>query len=227
VDKEKSGEGIYPHSFFKDDEEPVIDLLRPIARPNKPIYFKLFFYAQGKSELQEGRLKIKNSKDEAIKELSLEGSGNILSVLLKEGLPTGEYTAMAKIGYGDQTIETEESFTVAEEKEALIKITELSVTKEETWKPLTIHLIVRNNGNTPIQIVPLIELRNAKGQRISVLKSSLTKIPAGEEKRMELSWEMKLKPGLYKATALVAYGEKLVQKETFFIAPPYLGAGEN
>lgn len=215
-------------SFFAEDQGPLVDLLEPVARPNKPIYFKLFFYVKGMGPLPkgraqaEGRLEVRKRGGEVIEELPLKGGGDILSALLVKGISAGEYVAAVEIRYGDKSVERKWGFTVVEEGRTLLEIAELSAAKAKPWELAIIHFTVRNNGSTPILFLGTIEIRDGAGEKVGQIQLHPTDVPPNEERKIKLSWDKRLKPGLYQAAALIVYGgNKVVKAETFFIiAPP-------
>jgi len=91
-------------SFFSRNH-PYLDILRPIAKAGKPIYFKAFLYLE-EEVILSAILKIRDKEERIIKTLNLEKeppfSDNIyiLNTILKEGLPCGEYEAIIRVKYG-------------------------------------------------------------------------------------------------------------------------------
>jgi len=104
-------------SFFSKDH-PHLHILRPAARANEPIYFKVFLYLK-KEPIISANLLIMDKKEKIIKNLNLKKNSffpdniYILNTLLKEGLSQGEYEAIARIKYGkNKRIWTKEKFSV-------------------------------------------------------------------------------------------------------------------
>lgn len=104
-------------SFFSKNH-PHLHILRPAARANEPIYFKVFLYLKEKPILSAHLLVI-DKKEKIIKTLNLKKNSffpsniYILNTLLKEGLSQGKYEAIVRIKYGEnKRIWTKEKFLV-------------------------------------------------------------------------------------------------------------------
>ncbi len=205
--------------LFTQGEMPVIDLLKPVARPGKPIYFKLFFYVEDLSGHAEGTLEIEDIEGKIVKRLDLLDGGNILSLLLQDGLPEGDYLAQATVRYGgDKVAEARENFIVIEEGKTLITITDISVPRIHPWEPVTVHLTVKNQWNVPLSVQGVVEIVGGAGEEVGEIPVFSTLISANNEKELQLTWqEDKLDPGLYEARALIAYRDKIAKGTTFFL----------
>ncbi len=172
------------HPFFTQGEMPVIDLLKPVARPGKPIYFKLFFYDEDLSGHPEGTLEIKDIAGKIVKCLDLlDNSGNILGLLLQDGLPEGDYLAQATINYGgDKAAEVKESFIVVEKGKPLIVIADISVPRIKPWEPVTVHLTVKNQWNVPLSVQGVVEIMDGADKKVGEIQVFPTLISANSEK---------------------------------------------
>jgi len=108
-------------SFFSKDH-PRLHILRPAARANKPIYFKVFLYLK-EEPILSAHLIIRDKKEKIIKNLNLKKNSfspdntYILNALLKDGLSQGKYEAIARIKYGkNKRIWTKEKFSVLQKQ---------------------------------------------------------------------------------------------------------------
>ncbi len=108
--------------FFFSKNHPHFHILRPIAKANEPIYFKVFLYLK-KEPILSTNLIIRDKKEKIIKTLNLKKNSffpdniYILNTLLKEGLFQGEYEAIARIKYGkNKRIWTKEKFSVLQKQ---------------------------------------------------------------------------------------------------------------
>lgn len=189
--------------FFSRGAEPIVNFLEPIARPGKPILFKLFFYAEG-GEFSQGTINIVTGAGESLGTLPLIGSGPVLSGSLEKGPTAGDHLAVVNIYYGDKSLEQAFEFTVTETS---LEIADFSATNGSSEKPTVIHLTVRNNETAAALIVGTVKISDGAGKEVGEIRFPPTLVPPAQEKKVEVSWDQRLQPGLYVASArLVAVG---------------------
>jgi len=216
-----------PTFFFSRGPEPIVDFLEPVARPDKPILFKLFFYAKD-GEFSEGTIDFLTDDAEIIETLPLIESGLVLSASLEKGPASGDYLAVTNITYGEESVNRAFEFTVAE---ALLEIVEFSATKASPEDPAVIHLTVQNNGIAPALIIGTAKISDGAGKEVGEIRFFPTFVPSAQEKKVALDWDQTLQPGLYQASVrLVSAGSSdtasgdssrmpVANAETFFIVP--------
>jgi len=91
-------------SFFSQGREAIIDFLPPIAKSGEPIYFRIFLYHPEKlNSFFKGSIEIRDESERLIKILAIKkeslSSNNpcLLSVLWKDGIQAGNYTAIVRV----------------------------------------------------------------------------------------------------------------------------------
>ncbi len=218
-----------PTFFFSRGSEPIVDFLEPVARPDKPILFKLFFHARDRA-VSGGTIDILTDADEIIETLPLIGNGPVLSAFLEKGPASGDYLAVANITYDEESVNRVFEFTVAEE---LLEIAEFSATKASLEESVVIHLTIQNNGTAPALIVGTAKISDGAGKEVGEIRFPSTYVPSAQEKKVALDWDQTLQPGLYKASVrLVSAGSgdtvsgdssrmPVANAETFFIVPRF------
>jgi len=190
--------------FFSRGAEPIVNFLEPVARPGRPILFKLFFYAEG-GEFSQGTINIVTGAGESLGTLPLIGSGPVLSGFLEKGPTAGDHLAVVNIYYGDKSLEQAFEFTVTETS---LEIADFSATNGSSEKPTVIHLTVRNNGTAAALIVGTVKICDGEGKEVGEIRFPPTLVPPAQEKKVEVSWDQRLQPGLYVVSArLVAVGD--------------------
>jgi len=93
-------------SFFSQGRRPIVDFLSPKAKSGEPIYFKIFLYHPEKFDSSfKGSVEIRDESERPIKTLTIKkeniSSNNpcLLSVIRKEGISAGNYTAIVRVRY--------------------------------------------------------------------------------------------------------------------------------
>lgn len=98
-------------SFFSPGRRPIVDFLPPKAKSGEPIYFKIFLYHPEKFDsFFKGSIEIRHESQRPIKTLTIKkeniSSNNpcLLSVIWKEGISAGNYTAIVRVRYAREKI---------------------------------------------------------------------------------------------------------------------------
>jgi len=106
IDRSEERERSFFFSFFSRGRRPIVDFPPPMAKSGEPIYFKIFLYHPEKFDsFFKGSLEIRDQWERLIKTLAIKkentSSNNpgLLSVLWKEGIPAGNYTAIVRVRY--------------------------------------------------------------------------------------------------------------------------------
>ena len=205
--------------FFAHDKRPVVDILTPLARPEEPILFKLFFYYGNSDRSPQGTLNIQDVEGKTVRELTLHGEGTILSAFLEEGLIEGDYVARVAITDEEGEIATTETwFTVIAEGRALIEIVDISIAGIRPWDPVVVDLTVKNQWNVPVAMHGVIEIRDGAGNKVGEIPIFSTVIPARTEEERQFIWqERRLDPGLYEVKVLIIYRDRVIEERAHFL----------
>jgi len=93
-------------SFFSPGRRPIVDFLPPTAKSGEPIYFKIFLYHPEKFDsFFKANIEIRDQSERLIEALAVKNenisSNNpcLLSVIWKEGISAGNYTAIVRVRY--------------------------------------------------------------------------------------------------------------------------------
>ena len=93
-------------SFFSRGRRAIVDFLPPMAKSGDPIYFKIFLYHLEKFDsFFKGSIEIRDQSERLVRALPIKNesisSNNpcLLSIVWKEGLSAGNYTAIVRIRY--------------------------------------------------------------------------------------------------------------------------------
>lgn len=93
--------------------------------------------------------------------------------------------------------------------------------------PVDFHVRVKNEGNVQVKPEITVEVRNIFGSKIATLQPEARNVLPDSIRRFDVKWNHKHLFGLYKATAIVKYGEaqETIETNTSFYGAPLATVG--
>ena len=232
-----TAESVLQSGAFSNSRRKVFQILQPLemAQPRislaelrvanvekfKPITFQFNVVNEGNMGLfaEKGDISI-TDKATGIVAASTSFKGGAVPVKTSKkyggsfpgGLPTGEYSIIAKVdcGMGDPAV-TETTFKVYEFTPVVKgEITGFSVDIDATGivPSFESKLTFKNSGNMPIYLEGMIEVKDSTDAVVDKIRIARTEFGAGIAKVLVSKWESNLPRGIYSAGLSVAFDEK-------------------
>jgi len=215
--------------FYNSEKSSILELLQPWAPPNKPFFFKAFSYEEDNinDNLKiDAWLQIEDSVGNSLISLKMnknekDHAPTLWSVLLKEGLPEGEYKAKLKLNIeGREIAQTEKKFNIFQEEEPPGKIIEFTIPRTKSGEIITPEIVIANHSIEDLTVWGFFNIWNNKKEAVFNVVIDITEIPPAADKEINIKWqpEEKLPAGLYKAELIIiSKGDKEINAESLFL----------
>lgn len=193
---------------------------------DKPIEFQGLFSNLGNVKLSvHGWIRIEDAGGRKVAGIEIErqevepASTLPFKKVLRKGLPAGDYSAAARITYGEnRVVQASTKFRVRE----TIPVAGLAISKfvieYVAGQPCQILITVKNTGNLSLRPAGLVDIKDKRGGKVGSVGINEFGLEPGQSKAIKLNWKGKLLSGIYTGEVTLLFGNKSISKSTSFLA---------